>query len=148
MTYSPVTRLFTILDLLQSRPGVTSALLAVEARSVRRYVTMLQDLGIPVEAVRGRYGGYRLRPGFKLPPLMWTEEEAVAVTLGLLAAERLGMVQTVPTVESALAKVERVLPQALRERVHAVQQTVALDLVTRASADRSQHVMALSTAAL
>src|SRR5215831_16054735 len=99
MTYSPVTRLFTILDLLQSRPGVTSAQLAerlgVEARSVRRYVIMLQDLGIPVEAVRGRYGGYRLRPGFKLPPLMWTEEEAVAVTLGLLAAERLGMVQTV-----------------------------------------------------
>ena len=55
MTYSPVTRLFTLLDLLQSRPGVTAAYLAerleVEARSVRRYVTMLQDLGIPVEAV-------------------------------------------------------------------------------------------------
>jgi predicted DNA-binding transcriptional regulator YafY len=151
MIYSPVTRLFTILDLLQSRPGVTSAQLAerlgVEARSVRRYVTMLQDLGIPVEAVRGRYGGYRLRPGFKLPPLMWTDEEAVAVTLGLLAAERLGMVQTVPTVKSALAKVERVLPQALRERVQAIQQTVAIELVTRASADRGRYVMALSTAA-
>ena len=151
MTYSPVTRLFAILDLLQSRSRVTSAQLAerlgVEARSVRRYVAMLQDLDIPVEAVRGRYGGYRLRPGFKLPPLMWTEEEAVAVTLGLLAAERLGMVQTVPTVESALAKVERVLPQALRERVQAVQHTVALDLVTRSPADRSRHVMTLSTAA-
>src|SRR5215831_19715981 len=114
MTYSPVTRLLTILDLLQSRPGVTAAQLAerleVEARSVRRYITMLQDMGIPVETVRGRYGGYRLRPGFKLPPLMWTEDEALAVTLGLRAAQQLGLSQTVPTVESALAKVERVLP--------------------------------------
>ena len=54
MTYSPVTRLLTVLDLLQSRPGVTAAQLAerleVEARSVRRYITMLQDIGIPVEA--------------------------------------------------------------------------------------------------
>ena len=71
MSYSPVTRLLTTLDLLQSRPGVTAAQLAerlaVEARSVRRYITMLQDIGIPVEAVRGRYGGYRLRPGFTPP---------------------------------------------------------------------------------
>ena len=65
MTYSPVTRLFTLLDLLQSRPSVTAAHLAeqleVDARSVRRYMRVLQDTGIPVEAVRGRYGGYRLR---------------------------------------------------------------------------------------
>lgn len=116
MTYSPVTRLLTMLDLLQSRPNVTAAQLAerleVEARSVRRYVTMLQDIGIPVEAVRGRYGGYRLRPGFKLPPLMWTEEEAVAVTLGLQAIRQIGLFQTIPTIEHALAKKE----QSLREK--------------------------------
>ncbi|HVB24333.1 MAG TPA: YafY family protein [Ktedonobacteraceae bacterium] len=151
MTYSPVTRLLTALDLLQSRPGVTAAQLAerleVEARSVRRYITMLQEIGIPVEAVRGRYGGYRLRPGFKLPPLMWTEEEALAVTLGLQAVQQLGLSQTVPTVESALAKVERVLPQALRERVQAVQETVVLDLVTHGRAEQSAYVMRLSTAA-
>src|SRR5579884_1169870 len=92
--YSPVTRLLTVLDLLQSRPSVTAAQLAerleVNARSARRYIVMLQDLGIPVEAERGRYGGYRLRPGYKLPPLIWTEEEAVAVVLGLRAAESLG----------------------------------------------------------
>ncbi len=152
MTYSPVTRLLTMLDLLQSRPGVTAAQLAerleVEARSVRRYIIMLQDGGIPVEAVRGRYGGYRLRPGFKLPPLMWTEEEALAVTLGLRAAQQLGLSQTVPTIESTLAKVERVLPQALRERVQAVQEMVALDLVTRAArAESSAYVIPLSAAA-
>ncbi len=151
MTYSPVTRLLTMLDLLQSRPGVTAAQLAerleVEPRSVRRYITMLQNLDIPVEAVRGRYGGYRLRPGFKLPPLMWTEEEAVAVTLGLQAIRQIGLSQPIPTIEHALAKVERVLPQALREQVQAVQETVVLDLVTRSRAELSMYVMPLSTAA-
>jgi predicted DNA-binding transcriptional regulator YafY len=151
MTYSPVTRLLTVLDLLQSRSSVTAAQLTerleVEARSVRRYITMLQDLGIPVEAVRGRYGGYRLRPGFKLPPLMWTEDEALAVTLGLQAAQQLGLSQTIPTVEKALAKVERVLPPALRERVQAVQETVALDLVARSHGELSEYVISLSTAA-
>lgn len=151
MTYSPVTRLFTLLDLLQSRPGVTAAYLAerleVEARSVRRYVTMLQDLGIPVEAVRGRYGGYRLRPGFKLPPLMWTEEEAVAVTLGLQAIHQLGLSQTVPTVEGALAKVERVLPQTLREQVQAIQEAVVLDLISHSRPEPSTYMIPLSLAA-
>jgi predicted DNA-binding transcriptional regulator YafY len=151
MTYSPVTRLLTILDLLQSRPGVTAAQLAerleVEARSVRRYITMLQDIGIPIEALRGRYGGYRLRSGFKLPPLMWTEEEALAVTLGLQAMQQSGLSQNVPTIESALAKVERVLPLALRKRIQAVQETVELDLLTRSQAEPSMYVLSLSTAA-
>jgi predicted DNA-binding transcriptional regulator YafY len=151
MTYSPVTRLFTLLDLLQSRPGVTAAYLAerleVEARRVRRYVTILQDLGIPVEAVRGRYGGYRLRPGFKLPPLMWTEEEAVAVTLGLQAIHQLGLSQTVLTVEGALAKVERVLPQSLREQVQAIQEAVVLDLISRSRPEPSTYMIPLSLAA-
>lgn len=151
MTYSPVTRLLTALDLLQSRPGVTAAQLAerleVEARSVRRYITMLQDMGIPVEAERGRYGGYKLRPGFKLPPLMWTEDEALAITLGLQAIQRLGLAQSIPTIESALAKVERVLPQSLRERIQAVQETVTLDFGTRARTDLSAYVLTLSTAA-
>lgn len=150
MTYSPVTRLLTALDLLQSRPGVTAAQLAerleVETRSVRRYMTLLQDMGIPVEATRGRYGGYRLRSSFKLPPLMWNEEEALAVTLGLEMVQQSGLSQTVPTVESALAKVERVLPQALRERVQAVREAVVLDLAARLPTDQSAYVIRLSTA--
>src|SRR5262245_11708262 len=130
--YSPVTRLLTVLELLQARPSITAAQLAqrleVNGRSARRYITMLQELGIPVEAVRGKYGGYRLRPGYKLPPLMLTEDEALAVTLGLLAARQLGLNNTVPAVEGALAKVERVLPIAVRERVRAVQDSVTVDL--------------------
>jgi predicted DNA-binding transcriptional regulator YafY len=149
--YSPLSRLFTLLDILQSRPGVTAAQLSerlqVEARSVRRYMTMLRDLGIPVEAARGRYGGYRLRSGFRLPPLMWTEEEALAVTLGLQVAQQLGLTETVPTVESALAKVERVLPPALRERVQAVQERVVLSLATKARIAPTSYVVGLSAAA-
>lgn len=151
MTYSPVTRLLTLLDLLQSRPSVSAAQLAerleVETRSVRRYIIMLQDIGIPVEAVRGRYGGYRLRPGFKLPPLMWTEEEAVAVTLGLQAIHQIGFSQSIPVIERALAKVERVLPQSLREQVQAIQEMVVLDLVPRARTEPGRYMMPLSMAA-
>lgn len=149
--YSPATRLLTLLELLQSRPGRTAAQLAerleVETRSVRRYVTMLRDMGIPIVAERGRYGGYRLLPGYKLPPLMLSNDEAIAVTLGLLAADRLGLAGAVPAVEGALAKVERVLPAEVRERVRAVQGSVTLDLAEAAAFPEVQHFLALSEAA-
>jgi predicted DNA-binding transcriptional regulator YafY len=126
--YQPTTRLLTVLELLQARPHLTGAELArrleVDGRTVRRYVTMLQDAGIPVEAMHGRYGGYRLRPGFKLPPLMFSEEEALAVTLGLMAARRLGLAGAAPATEGALAKIERVLPVIVRERISALEATI------------------------
>jgi predicted DNA-binding transcriptional regulator YafY len=150
-TYTPASRLFALLDLLQARPGVSASELAerleVEPRSVRRYVTMLQDMEIPVAGARGRYGGYRLLPGYKLPPLMWSEEEALAVTLGLRVARQLGLSSAVPTVESALTKVERVLPTALRERIQATHAMVALDLAVSPRADQSALILRLSVAA-
>ena len=73
-------------------------------RTVRRYITHLQDIGIPIEASIGRHGGYRLRPGFKLPPLMFTEEEATAVMLGLLGTSWLEIGQTAAATEGALAE--------------------------------------------
>src|SRR2546430_539200 len=125
--YQPTTRLLTVLELLQARPSLSGAELArrleVDGRTVRRYVMMLQDVGIPVEATHGRNGGYRLRPGFKLPPLLFTEEEALAVTLGLLAAHKLGLAVAAPAVEGALAKGGRALPTAFRGRVHAADET-------------------------
>src|SRR5216683_476086 len=130
--YFPTTRVLTILELLQSRQQLSGPELAqrleVNARTVRRYITMLQDLGFPVEAVRGRHGSYRLRPGFKLPPLMFTEDEALALTLGLLAARRMGLSAAAPAVEGALAKVERVMPATLRARMEAVQETLIFDV--------------------
>jgi predicted DNA-binding transcriptional regulator YafY len=124
----PATRVLAFLELLQDHPGLGGRELAerleTQPRTVRRYATALRELGIPVEAERGRAGGYRLRPGFRMPPLMLDSDEAAAVTLGLLAARRYGLASTEPAVERALAKILRVLPGGLRERALALNETV------------------------
>src|SRR5215471_14221911 len=152
--YHPTTRVLTVLELLQSHRQMSGPKLAerleVDIRSVRRYITMLQELGIPIEAERGRYGTYRMRPGYKLPPLMFTEDEALAMTLGLLAARRLGLAVAAPAIEGALAKVDRVLPATLRERVQAVQEMLVLDIVppdTYVSIPGGSMLLTFSTAA-
>src|SRR5262245_49259089 len=127
--YHPATRVLTILELLQARGSLSGAELAerleVDRRTVRRYITMLQDLGIPIEGARGAAGGYRLRPGFKLPPLMLCDDEALAILLCLMVARRRGIPADPHTIEGALAKIERVLPDGLRMRLQAVQSAVA-----------------------
>lgn len=129
--YTPTTRVLTVLELLQSRASMTGTELAnrleVDVRTVRRYIGMLEELGIPVTADRGRGGGYRLMPGFRLPPLMLNSDEALAITLGLLAARRLGIAARPSEVESALAKVNRVLPIDIRSKVQAVEDAVVWD---------------------
>ena len=148
--YRPTTRVLAVLELLQSHGRMTGAELArrleVDPRTARRYIETLQDLGIPVEAERGRYGAYRLRPGYKLPPLMFGEEEALALTLGLLAARRIGLADAAPAVEGALAKVERVLPDALRERVRAVEDALVLAIRPAEAAPLNGVVVTLSAA--
>lgn len=122
--YHPTTRLLTILELLQTHSHLNGEELArrleVEPRTVRRYILMLQELGMPVESMRGPGGGYRLRPGFKLPPLLFTEEEATALVLGLLGSPWLEVDLPSVAVEGALAKIYRVLPVKGRERLQAV----------------------------
>lgn len=124
----PTTRLLTLLELLQSHPRLNgadlSARLEVDPRTLRRYIEMLQDMGIPVEAERGRYGGYRLRSGFKLPPLMFNEEEALALTLGMLTVRQFGLSPDPAAVEGVLAKLTRVLPATLQAQVRAVQESL------------------------
>jgi predicted DNA-binding transcriptional regulator YafY len=150
--YQPTTRLLTVLELLQARPYLSGAELArrleVDGRTVRRYVMMLQDMGIPVEATHGRHGAYRLRPGFKLPPLMFTEEEALAVTLGLLGARRMGMAATAPAIEGALAKIERVLPLTVGEKIRGLQETIGFtQRAAHPAPAASETLLALSSAA-
>ncbi len=149
--YFPTTRVLTVLELLQSHQRLSgpelAARLEVDTRTVRRYITMLQDLGIPVEAERGRYGSYRLRPGFKLPPLMFTDDEALALILGLLAARKLSLAVGVTAVEGAIAKIERVLPEALRERLQALQETLTLDLTPSEAVPDNEIVVVLGAAA-
>ena len=131
MVYRPTARVLTVLELLQAHGRLTGAALAerleVDIRTVRSYIETIQDLGIPVEAERGRYGAYRLRPGFKLPPLIFSEDEALALTLSLLAARGSSLAANAPAVEGALAKVERVLPEATRARLQAVERTVVFE---------------------
>jgi predicted DNA-binding transcriptional regulator YafY len=101
--------------------------LEVNIRTIRDYIEMLLDLGIPVEAERGRYGAYHLRPGYKLPPLIFTEDESFALTLSLLMAREHGLVTTAPAFEGVLAKVMRVLPETTREQIKAVEQNVIFE---------------------
>jgi predicted DNA-binding transcriptional regulator YafY len=130
--YNPTTRLLTILELLQSRGEMTgqeiAQVLEVEERSVRRYIMLLRDIGIPVEGERGRYGGYRLRPSYRMPPLMFNAEEINVVVLGLMLLREFGY-GSQAAVESTQAKIERVLPEELRQRTDAIRQSLLLSHV-------------------
>ena len=121
----PTGRVLMLLELLQSGGTRTMAELAdrldVDVRTVRRYVEHLIDLDVPVESVRGRYGGYRLAPGYRLPPLMLNDDEALAVLLGLVAGRRSGLLTSAGAAsETAAAKIRRVLPERLARRLDAV----------------------------
>ncbi|HET8620852.1 MAG TPA: WYL domain-containing protein [Acidimicrobiales bacterium] len=117
-------RLLRLLSLLQARPTWTAPELAdrlgVTDRTVRRDVTRLRDLGYPVEAEPGPYGGYRLGRGGALPPLLLDDDEAVAVAVGLRAAADGSVVGLDDATVSALAKLDQVLPARLAARVRAV----------------------------
>jgi predicted DNA-binding transcriptional regulator YafY len=85
---------------------------------------MLQDMGIPVEAERGPYGAYQLQRGYKLPPLMFTDAEAIALTLGLVVMRAFRFPVDVAAVEGALAKTERVLPEKLLHQVRGLREAI------------------------
>jgi len=108
---------------------------------------VLESLGIAVLAQRGRDGGYSLMPGFKLGPMMFTHDEALALALGLTAARSLGLGTAAPAGASALSKLERMMPEHLQRPMRAVSQSVTLD-IARASACGDPAVLAtLSLAA-
>ena len=148
--YSPTTRLLTVLELLQSYKQMNGAEIAqrleVDRRTVRRYIVMLQDMGIPVEAERGPYGAYQLQRGYKLPPLMFTDAEAVALTLGLLAIRELHFPVDVAAVEGALAKTERVMPEKLLHQARALQEAISFNTVLPPVQPQSRFITLLSSA--
>ncbi|CAN5495464.1 YafY family protein [soil metagenome] len=129
--YDPIMRVFTVLEILQARDRVTGAELAerleVDLRTVQRYIVRLKDLGIPIGSSPGVGGAYRLRPGFRLPPLLLTNEEAFALSLGLRALRQIGLAAFAPATENALAKLGRVLPEALRESIRTVEDVVSME---------------------
>ena len=87
---SPTARALLVLEMVQNQPGIGAAQLAARLgltdRAVRRNVAVLREAGIPVESTRGRYGGYRAGRGLRVPPLMFTSTEALALVMAVLDA--------------------------------------------------------------
>jgi predicted DNA-binding transcriptional regulator YafY len=118
------TRLLRLLELLQERRHWTgpelSDRLEVGPRTVRRDIDRLRRLGYPVDAAPGVAGGYRLRAGTSLPPLLLDDEEAVAIAVGLRTAVSDGVAGIGETSVRALSKLETLLPDRVRRRVQAI----------------------------
>jgi predicted DNA-binding transcriptional regulator YafY len=114
-------RLLALLSLLQQRREWTGPELAgrleVGARTIRRDVEKLRELGYPIEAAPGVAGGYRLGAGADMPPLLLDDSEAVAVAVGLRSAASGSITGIEETSVRALAKLEQILPDRLRRRV-------------------------------
>jgi predicted DNA-binding transcriptional regulator YafY len=127
----PASRVLAVLELLQSRGRISGPELAqrinVDVRTLRRYIVLLEELGIPITTERGRHGAYMLVAGFKLPPMMFTDAEALALSMGLLAARSLGLHAGESALASAQAKLERVMPDSLKRRLRAVETTVSIE---------------------
>jgi predicted DNA-binding transcriptional regulator YafY len=117
-------RLLELLSLLQGRrdwPGnELAARLDVSGRTIRRDMDRLRRLGYPVESLSGPAGGYRLRAGSAMPPLLLDDEEAIAIAVGLRTAARASVTGIEETAVRALVKLEQVLPAHLRRRVAAL----------------------------
>src|SRR3954447_7129489 len=117
-------RLLELLSLLQARrdwPGNELAVrLEVSGRTIRRDIERLRQLGYPVESLTGPAGGYRLRAGTAMPPLLLDDGEAIAIAVGLRTAARASVTGIEEAAVRALVKLEQVLPAHLRRRVQAL----------------------------
>lgn len=123
-----ISRVLHLLELLQSAGtrslGELSGRLGVDERTVRRDVEQLRELEIPVESLRGRYGGYRIAAGYRMPPLMLTNDEALAVVLGLLHAQA-APGASAAAARSAMPKVRRSLPAGTARLLDALLRTAS-----------------------
>jgi predicted DNA-binding transcriptional regulator YafY len=125
---SPTARALLALELVQGNPGITADRLAeklgISERAARRYVGILREAGFPVESVRGRYGGYRVGRGLRLPPLMFSATEALGLVMAVLDGHHDASDPTDP-VGSALGKLVRALPEPVAAQAEAVRRTTA-----------------------
>jgi predicted DNA-binding transcriptional regulator YafY len=123
---SPAARALLVLEMVQNAPGVTAdrlaARLGLTDRAVRRHVATLREAGIPVESTRGRYGGYRIGRGLRLPPLMFTPTEALGLVMAVLEGHPAGEDDPVG---QALGKIVRALPEPLARPADAVRRVPA-----------------------
>jgi predicted DNA-binding transcriptional regulator YafY len=145
----PTTRVLVLLELLQTYNRISGPELArrleVDTRTLRRYVQILQDIGVPVEATRGRHGAYQLGSGYKLPPMMFNNDEVQAIALGLLAAGQLGLEDA--ALMSARVKLDRALPAALKLRARAIAEVVQIEAHKTPPPASSPHFAVLASGA-
>ena len=125
---SPTARALLALELIQGSPGITADRLAdklgVSERAARRYVGVLREAEIPIESVRGRYGGYRLGRGLRLPPLMFSGGEALGLVMAVLDGHHDAADPSDP-VGSALGKIVRALPEAVAAQAEVLRRTTS-----------------------
>ena len=123
---SPTARALRVIEILQTRPGATAdelaARLGVTERAARRYVGILREAGIPVESARGPYGGYRLGRGTRLPPVVFTEPEALGLVMAVLDGHPAAAADDDDLVGSALDKVIRALPESVGRQAAALRE--------------------------
>jgi predicted DNA-binding transcriptional regulator YafY len=147
----PTSRVLAVLEILQTEHRVNGAELArragVDRRTIRRYISHLVELGVPIDAERGCDGGYALSPGYKLPPMMFGPDEALALAVGLRAAAQVGLAGITPAVASTQAKLERVMPKEVRRRLGDIDRTVKMDFARPFAEGSSALLLALSAAA-
>jgi predicted DNA-binding transcriptional regulator YafY len=119
------TRLISIILMLQRRGTLKASELAeeldVSERTIHRYMGMLDEMGIPIYSERGPYGGFSLVRGYKLPPLVFTPEEATVLYLGAELVQNVWGASYHDAVVAATAKLDNVLPDALRQEVKQAQ---------------------------
>jgi predicted DNA-binding transcriptional regulator YafY len=109
-------RLFQLLTLLRGRRTVITArqlaqALEVSERTIYRDMQALSLSGIPIEGEAGI--GYRLKPGFSVPPLMFSLSELEAILLGVRMVQRWADAELGAAGDSALHKIRAVLPDRL-----------------------------------
>jgi predicted DNA-binding transcriptional regulator YafY len=142
-------RLLQLLSLLQARRDWSGTELAerlgVSGRTIRRDVERLRQLGYPVDSLTGPAGGYRLRAGTEIPPLLLNDDEAIAIAVGLRTAARSSVSGIEETAVQALVKLEQVLPSNLRRRVQALGSAMISPPVGGPTVD-PQHLTAIASA--
>ena len=128
------TRLLSLILLLQSRPSWKAAELAdelhVSERTIHRYMSMLEEMGIPIYSERGPYGGFSLVRGYKLPPLIFSAEEATVLYMGANLVRDVWGQTYGDAVTSVTAKLDNVLPDDLRHKVRQAQQSLVVGGLT------------------